>query len=77
MKTIKSEIKDTTKPKKIKCYREGRITRNPFFNFLRQFRKERCGLTILQIASQGAQQWRAMNICDKCLYVTQVVFIVI
>lgn len=44
-----------------KCYREGIHTRNPFFNFLRKYRKEHCGLSILEIAKQGAAEWRKME----------------
>lgn len=46
----------------------GRRSRNPFFMFLRDFRRNNCQLTIIQIAQQGAVAWRALNCQEKLRY---------
>lgn len=53
------------------CYREGKITNNPFLNFLRQYRKTHCGLSIIQIAKKGAQEWRCMSDKQKSMFKTK------
>ncbi|GJQ73197.1 hypothetical protein Trydic_g13580 [Trypoxylus dichotomus] len=51
-----------------KCHKEGPITRNPFFNFLRDYRKKHCGWTVVQIAREGAKEWRRMSEQQKQQY---------
>lgn len=48
--------------------RSGRITRNPFLNFLRDMRKNARGLSITQVASKGAELWRKMDEQQKQPY---------
>uniref|UniRef100_A0A1B0CQQ8 HMG box domain-containing protein n=1 Tax=Lutzomyia longipalpis TaxID=7200 RepID=A0A1B0CQQ8_LUTLO len=56
---------------KIKCYRSGPITPNPFFNFLRTFRPQHCGKTIIEIAREGAKLWSSMTPLEKEQYYVQ------
>ncbi|KAK9695040.1 Protamine and protamine like [Popillia japonica] len=51
-----------------KPHRPGRITRNPFLNFLRDYRKNHCNMTVVQIACEGAKEWRAMSDEQKQQY---------
>lgn len=46
----------------------GRITRNPFLNFLRDIRKNAKGLSITEVASKGAEIWRKMDDRQKQPY---------
>ncbi|KAF7285475.1 hypothetical protein GWI33_010573 [Rhynchophorus ferrugineus] len=46
----------------------GKITRNPFFNFLRDFRAANRGLSISEISQKGAEAWRNMKREDKIAY---------
>lgn len=39
----------------------GKITRNPFFNFLRCFRSRHCGWSAKKVAIQGAKAWCKMS----------------
>lgn len=43
-----------------KCHKPGILTRNPFLNFLRLFRKTHSGLTVVQVAVRGAHEWNRM-----------------
>lgn len=54
-----------------KCYREGKLTRNPFFNYLRLYRKEHCGYTIIEIAKYGAKEWNKMSDCEKWPFIVE------
>lgn len=51
-----------------KCYREGKISINPFLNFVRQHRKEHCGLSITEHTKRAAHDWKNMNEQEKCCY---------
>ena len=57
----KAKIMVTEKAPKMRSDRPGIYTRNPFFNFLREFRKLHCGLKATEIAKQGAIEWRKLN----------------
>lgn len=46
---------------KRRTYKSGRVTRNPFLNFMRDFRKTRCGLKLTELTRKGAEVWRKMN----------------
>lgn len=48
--------------------RSGRITRNPFLNFLRDMRRTARGLSITEVASKGAELWRKMDEQQKQPY---------
>lgn len=45
-----------------------RAFRNPFFNFLADFRRENSNLKATQIASRGAERWRNMSKDEKTPY---------
>ncbi|XP_030757182.1 protamine-like isoform X2 [Sitophilus oryzae] len=48
--------------------KKGKITRNPFLNFLRDFRKNNKGLKVTQLTKIGAKVWRNMNKREKSPY---------
>lgn len=48
-----------------------KITRNPFFNFLRDFRNCHKGVSAKVTAADGAQQWNTMSEKDKSKYIVQ------
>ncbi|CAH1110931.1 unnamed protein product [Psylliodes chrysocephalus] len=52
-------------------YKPGRVTRNPFLNFLRDVRRNAYGLTLYEIATKGADMWRKMDAKDKQPYCEQ------
>ncbi|XP_017784726.1 PREDICTED: protamine-like [Nicrophorus vespilloides] len=54
--------------KKKKCHRSGKVTRNPFLNFLRQFRRQHCGWSVVKIAVEGARVWCKMGKHEKEKY---------
>lgn len=51
--------------KKRKCGRPGPKTNNPFLNFMRVFRRKKCGWPACKIAIEGAKCWCRMNKKDK------------
>ncbi|XP_030753114.1 protamine-like [Sitophilus oryzae] len=54
--------------------RTGRITNNPFLNFLREMRKKTMGLSPTELSSKGAEIWRNMTKSEKepyCLLARQ------
>lgn len=51
------------------CFKPGKYTRNPFFNYLREYRKTHCGMTIVEQAVQAGAEWRCMSREEKCKYV--------
>lgn len=58
-------------PKKEIVFRPGKITRNPFFNFLRVQRQTNDGHSILDIARQGAIVWQQMTPEQKCPFIAE------
>lgn len=48
--------------------RPGKITPNPFFNFLRVFRQKHCSWPVTKIAVEGARIWCRMSKCEKKKY---------
>ncbi|XP_055845060.1 protamine-like [Episyrphus balteatus] len=52
-----------------KCMRPGKVTRNGYFNFLREFRKTNCGLSAVETVRQGAKKWRSMSQKDKSKFI--------
>lgn len=53
------------------CFFPGKLTKNPFFNYLREFRKCNCGLTVTEQAAQAGQKWRCMSDQEKAPYIVQ------
>ena len=64
----KAKIMEKEKAPKMRSCRPGVYTRNPFFNFLREFRKMHCGLKVTEIAKQGAIEWRKLSAERKISY---------
>ncbi|KAJ8943237.1 hypothetical protein NQ318_009928 [Aromia moschata] len=60
---MKTSKKSLTGP-----FRSGRITRNPFLNFMRDFRKSNNGLKLTELTKRGAELWRKMNERQKSPY---------
>ncbi|CAG9831277.1 unnamed protein product [Diabrotica balteata] len=58
-------------PKNPVRYKAGRVTRNPFLNFLRIFRKNAEGMSVKDIAIEGGNIWRKMDKQEKKLYLDQ------
>uniref|UniRef100_A0A034WRG3 Uncharacterized protein n=1 Tax=Bactrocera dorsalis TaxID=27457 RepID=A0A034WRG3_BACDO len=68
----KLKNKRTEKSKgKGKCHRPGPLMRNPYLNFLREFRKQNCGLTAVEIIKRGAQAWRAVPKEKRLRYIEE------
>lgn len=53
------------------CAREGPVTRNPFFNYLRYKRSISCSHDVRVFTSEGAKEWKAMTDLEKCPYVME------
>lgn len=56
---------NTSRPRLCK---PGKVTRNPFFNFLREYRAKRCGQQQRLIVHDGAQIWNRMSFQERCKY---------
>lgn len=54
-----------------KMFRPGKITRNPFLNFLRAQRESSSAASILDISVEGASKWREMTPQQKCPYIAE------
>lgn len=68
----KLKNKNTEKSKRRnKCHRPGPVMRNPYLNFLREFRKHNCGLTAVEIIKRGAQAWRAVPKEKRLRYIEE------
>lgn len=48
--------------------RPGKITKNAFFNFVREIRVQRCGYQQTVIVQEAARKWRAMTCLEKSRY---------
>jgi hypothetical protein len=48
--------------------KSGKLTRNPFFNFLREIRPTLCGHSVVQVAIEGGKRWRTMTDSQKLTY---------
>lgn len=51
------------------CFKAGEYTRNPFFNFLREYRITHCGMTMVEQAVEAGAEWRCMTREEKCKYI--------
>lgn len=54
-----------------KCARPGPVVRNAFINFLRDFRKKRCGKSMTVISKEAAKVWKCMSICKRSKYIKE------
>nr|CAH7760712.1 unnamed protein product [Callosobruchus chinensis] len=61
---------DRKKPKlrKFKVYKAGKISVNPFLNFVRDVRKISTGISVCKIVRKAARLWRRMNDEEKQPY---------
>lgn len=55
-----------------KCMSPGPVQRNPFLNFLREYRKNNCGLTAIETVRQGAIAWKTLSKEEKFRYIVEV-----
>ncbi|XP_050078680.1 protamine-like [Anopheles maculipalpis] len=53
---------------KMMC-RPGKQTRNPYLNFLRDYRRNNCHLSAVDVVRHGAEEWRRMTDEQKLPYV--------
>lgn len=62
-----------------RCMRKGPMTRNGFLNFMRQYRRNHCGLSPQKTLCQGAEAWKCLAESTKRRYARMVgeVFLVI
>lgn len=61
------------KTKAGKCQRvSGTLHRNPYLNFLREFRQRNCGLSAVEIIRRGAKEWQNMCKESKLQYIKEV-----
>lgn len=56
----KNSCSESVEPECMKQESPDKITRNPFFNFLRDFRLCHKGLLAKEVAIQGAEEWNQM-----------------
>ncbi|XP_065362518.1 protamine-like [Calliphora vicina] len=54
-----------------RCMRPGPVQRNPFLNFLREYRKTCCGLTAIETVRQGAKAWKALSKEEKQRFIVE------
>ncbi|CAH0564045.1 unnamed protein product [Brassicogethes aeneus] len=54
-----------------KQMKSGRITKNPYLNFMRDFRRNHGGMNIIDLTKQGAEMWRNMTEKQKAPYFAQ------
>lgn len=53
----------------------GRVTINPWFNFLRYFRRTHCGIRQAELLQRASQVWRNMSDVEKEPYREEATFI--
>lgn len=61
----------SSKKSKKNCARPGPVIRNAFFNFLRDFRRQRCGKPMTSISKEAAKKWKCMSICKRSKYIKE------
>lgn len=54
-----------TKKSAVRKCRPGKITRNPFLNFLREFRAKHCDWGVIKVAIEGGKCWCKLNDHDR------------
>ncbi|KAM7355633.1 uncharacterized protein ACRADG_001635 [Cochliomyia hominivorax] len=63
---------DSPPPKVAKrCQRPGPKQRNPYLNFLRDFRKRCCGLSPIETIRQGAKAWKSLSMEDRQRFIVE------
>lgn len=71
MRSRSQSLRQPQPPKSIKSvtrhYRPGKITRNPFLNFLRDVRLTQIG-TVTELAIKAGEMWAGMNCIQKEKY---------
>lgn len=65
------KIERNTNSSSPKCVRPGPSTRNPYLNFLRQYRKDNCGMTAVELIVNGAKEWKKLTNEQKCKYIAE------
>ena len=60
------------KSKGAKCHRPGPVGRNPYLNFLSEFRKKNCGLNAVETVKRGAAEWKCLPKEKKKQYIEAV-----
>lgn len=51
----------------------GKLTGNPFFNFVREVRRDMCGKKQTDVVIEASRRWNRMTHCEKCKYVKMIV----
>lgn len=59
----------TSRSHNCRCYSPGIATRNPFLNYLRDYRRTHCGVSVINIAVEGANEWNQMSDDEKYPYI--------
>ncbi|KAM7355634.1 uncharacterized protein ACRADG_001636 [Cochliomyia hominivorax] len=54
-----------------RCFKPGPIVRNPYLNFLRQFRKQNCGLSPIETIQEGAKEWKRLTQAEKLKFIKE------
>lgn len=57
-----------------RCMKPGPVVRNPYLNFLRQFRKKNCGLSPVKTIQAGAKEWNRLSKEEKLEFIKEVSF---
>ena len=70
-KRVRRKKKCGSKKKKKRCARPGPVLRNAFLNFLRDFRRTRCGRPMGSISREAAKKWKCMSICRRSKYIKE------
>lgn len=66
-KRERTATKKTQQNGNLVCNR-GRITKNPFFNFVREVRQTMCGEAQTVIVKEAARRWHRLSFQEKCEY---------
>ncbi|XP_065361672.1 protamine-like [Calliphora vicina] len=54
-----------------RCLKPGPVGRNPYLNFLRQFRKQNCGLSPVETIRAGAKEWKRLNKEERLRFIKE------
>lgn len=55
-----------------RCLLPGPMQRNPYLNFLREYRKKCCGLSAVETVRQGAKAWKELPKEERQRYIVEV-----
>ncbi|XP_001656475.2 protamine [Aedes aegypti] len=56
-------------PRRGSTCRPGKKSRNPYINFLREYRKKHCGLHPVEVIRKGAREWNCLNDKQRLPYI--------